>query len=755
MEAQVDKDGKSEVQVTLRRDLGLLEVLMIGIGPNIGSTIFILIGTGTSIAGPAIILAFVLNFFVTLTTAFSYAELASAFPETGGGYLWIKEGLFPPFGFLGGWMSWVGHCIACSVYALGFGTGIVYVFSTYHIDFFGLDLNTIRILSSVLIALLFIYLNYRGVKGAGRSEIIVSIILIGVITTFILFALGAMMTNPDTSKNFADFMPNGALSVLTSMAFTFMVFEGYEVVAQTGEEAKNPEKTVPRAMFLCIAISTFLFIAVAITAIGASGWDAIAGWRENAIIFSAESVIPFFGGGLIAFGVLVGSVAAVNSIVFSVSRVSFAMGRDGNLPSTFGKLHPKNHTPTTALFVSGAIIIAMCIFLPMDSVAAVADILILLLFMLVNMAAISLRYKEPDVKRYFLTPLFPIFPIIGIILKLILAASLFNYEPSAWYMALMVILLGLMLHYFAKGRKEIEQVVVEERIPMSAEELKRFRVLLPIDEHTNETKVDLACLLAAEKNGELMLINVVEIPSAVPISDVNPKLVEERKKMVERYKKQAELNGIKTRAIVTVSHDVVTALVDTAKEEHVNTILVGWKGYTNTQKRILGKKLDLLLRLTPCDVLLLKSDEKFRPERILILSGGLWHVSRATEVAAMIAKKYNSRVTILNVIAEEKYIDVARKYSDRLTDILEKDNIPVVVKEVRPETVIGGVISESIDYDLLVMGSSAVSRVHHSDFGIVQDRIVKSAKCPVLIYKRVATFEDKEEDEAEVIDVSE
>lgn len=755
MAAEANDQKQSEVQVTLRRDLGLLEVLMIGIGPNIGSTIFILIGTGTEIAGPAIILAFILNLFVTICTALSYAELSSAFPETGGGYLWIKEGLFPPFGFLGGWMSWVGHCIACSVYALGFGTGMVWAIDTYNIDVFGLSETAVRIISSVLIALVFIYLNYRGVKGAGRSEIVVSIILIGVITTFILFALFSMMTNPDTSKNFADFLPNGSLSVLTSMAFTFMVFEGYEVVAQTGEEAKNPEKTVPKAMFLCIGISTFLFVAVAITAIGVSGWQNIAVWEDFAIINAADSVVPYLGGGLIAFGIIIGSIAAVNSIVFSVSRVSFAMGRDGNLPSRFGKLHPKNQTPTTALMVSGIIIIAMCIFLPMDQVAAVADILILLLFMLVNAAAISLRYKRPDAKRHFLSPWFPLFPIAGIILKFILAMTLFDYEPSAWYMAIMVILIGLMIHYFAKGRKEIERVVVEERVPLTQEELGKFRVLLPVDEHTNETLIDVGCLMAAEKSGELMLISVVELPTAVPINEVDKKLVDERKKLVEKFKKHAELNGIMTRAIVTVSHDVVTALIDTAKEEDVNTIIVGWKGYTNTQKRTLGKKMDLLLRLTPCDVLLMKSDERFRPEKIMILSGGLWHVSRATEVAAMIAKKYNSRITILNVIAEEKYIDVARKYSDRLTEILEKENVPVVVKEIRPESVVGGIISESIDYDLLIMGSSAVHRVHRSDFGLVQDRIVKSAKCPVLIYKRVATFEDKEEQEPEVVDINE
>ena len=112
-------------------------------------------------------------------------------------------------------------------------------------------------------------------------------------------------------------------------------------------------------------------------------------------------------------------------------------------------------------------------------------------------------------------------------------------------------------------------------------------------------------------------------------------------------------------ALVTVSHDVVTAVIDTAKEESANMIIIGWKGYTHTQKRILGRKMDLILRLTPCDVLFIKSDEKLKPLRILILSGGLWHVSAATEVAAMVAKKQGARVTILNVIVDEKYLERA------------------------------------------------------------------------------------------------
>jgi len=755
MAAEATDQKQSEVQVTLRRDLGLLEVLMIGIGPNIGSTIFILIGTATFIAGPALVLAFVLNFFVTLFTAMAYAELASAFPETGGGYLWIKEGLFPPFGFLGGWMSWVGHCIACSVYAIGFGLGVNILFQAYGIALFGLSQHATSVIFAVLIALVFIYLNYHGVKGAGRSEIFVSIILIGIIGVFVIFSTAYILTHDSFAANMSPFAPNGLLSIATSMGYTFMVFEGYEVVAQTGEEAKDPERTVPKAMFLCIAISCILFVAVAIVAIGSMGALAIGVHGTDAISFTANTTVPWIGGALIAIGVVIGSIAAVNSIVFSASRVSFAMGRDGNLPETFGKLHPKRQTPVAALLLSGVIVIIMIVFLPLERVAAAADILILLLFTLVNIAAIQLRRKRPDVKRHFLMPWFPVIPLIGIATKMFLAVTLFDYDPFAWYLALFIIMLGLGIHYFAKGRKEIELPPIPERIPLTHDELKKFRVMVPIDEHNNEAIVDLGCLTAAEHDGELMLVSVVEVPTTVPINTVDRKIVEERKKMLEKLKAQAESNGIFTRAIVMVSHDVVTALIDTAKEEHVNTILVGWKGFTHTQKRILGKKMDMLLRLTPCDVVLLKTEEKFRPVKLLILSGGLWHVSRATELAVMIAKKYGARVTILNVIAEEKYIDVARKYSDRLTELLEKENVPVVVKEIRPESVVGGIISESIEYDLLIMGSSAVHRVHRSDFGLVQDRIVKSAKCPVLIYKRVATFEDKEEQEPEVVDINE
>ncbi len=764
LETEPDKDA-GEVQVTLRRDLGLLEVLMIGIGPNIGSTIFILIGSAVGIAGPAIILAFVLNLVVTLFTAMAYAELASAFPETGGGYLWVNEGLPRPLGFLGGWMSWVGHCIACAVYAIGFGWGVSAIFGQYNIIFFGLDAVTVAKTFAAIIAVIFIYINYRGVKGAGRSEIIISVFLIGIIVVYVLFAIGYLLNGHVAPDAYSPFIPFGYMSIATSMAFTFMIFEGYEVVAQTGEEAKDPERTVPRAMFLCIGISCALFLVIAIVTLGVLGYNEIAvmsnaGLGQDALVVAARTInVPFLGGALISIGIVIGSIAAVNSVVFSASRVSFAMGRDGNLPLVFGKLHPKNQTPTAALLISGAIIILAAVILPLNQVASMADILILLLFTLVNVAAITLRKKRPDVKRHFITPWFPYIPLAGIGTKLFLAVALFSYEPYAWWLAITVIFIGLLLHYFAKGRVEIERIEAPEQINLSPEQLKRYRVLIPVDDPKATALIELGSIIAQNNGGELLLMTVVEVPTAVPINAVSMKVVEDRKKMLEKLKRLAEIKGVPTRAVVSVSHEVVTAIIDTAKEEQANMIVIGWKGYTHTKKGVLGRKIDEILKQSPCDVITLRAEEKLKPEKILILSGGLWHVSSATKIAAEIAIADSSRITILNAIINEKHMQKARDYAKRLTRIVETEGVPVITQEIHPETIVGGVVAESMDYDLLVMGASAAKSWERFAFGPIQDKIVKNAKCPVMIYKRVVTpatpvqeQRQKEEEEREEIE---
>lgn len=734
-----------DVEVSLSRDLGLAEVLMIGLGPNIGSSIFLLIGIATNIVGPGLLIAFILNFVVTLFTAMSYAELSSGFPETGGGYLWIKEGLFAPLGFLGGWMSWVGHCIACSVYAIGFGKGTVLLMEQASVPLDAVGAGTVEALLTASIAVFFCYINYRGVKGVGRSETLISAFLIGIIVLFIAFCLLFVITDPAAPGAAGlgpELLPFGYLSIATSMGFTFMIFEGYEVVAQTGEEARDPKRTVPRAMFMCIAISAVLFIAVAAVAFGTLGWEATAAGREAALVIAAERAVPLVGGALISAGMMIGSVAAVNSIVFSASRVSYAMGRDGNLPALFGRLHAVKHTPYAAIAASGAIIVVMAVALDIEKVAAVADVMILLLFVLVNIAAINLRCSRPDAERSFLTPFFPLVPVVGVITKLFLAAMLFTLDTLAWYVAIVVIFAGLLIHYFAQAREGAEKIRVHARAPPTAEERKLFRVLVPVDDLGNEGLIDMAAILAARRGGELLLINVIEVPMSLPLSAIARKRVAERRKMLEGLQCHAEMKGVRTRAIVIVSRDVVTSIISTAVSEAADAIMLGWKGYTRTQRRILGRKTDDIIRRTPCDIMVLRSKGRLVPDDILVLAGGGINAVRAAEAAADIAAYEGSRVTILNVVMNERHLIKAGERAVRMRNRIARSKVPTKVKDIIPESYLSGVVAETLEYDLLVMGSSETRPWDPYAFGRVLDFIARKAKCPVLMYKRALPRED-------------
>ncbi len=132
-------DSSGAVETELSRDMGLFDITFIGVGAMVGAGVFALTGFAAGMAGPALTIAFVLNGIVALFTAVSYAELGAAFPEAGGGYLWVKEALVDPNGFFAGWMSWFAHAVACSLYAVTFGVFLtellVYVTTTSEDDF--------------------------------------------------------------------------------------------------------------------------------------------------------------------------------------------------------------------------------------------------------------------------------------------------------------------------------------------------------------------------------------------------------------------------------------------------------------------------------------------------------------------------------------------------------------------------------------------------------------------------------------------
>ncbi|MBN1679987.1 MAG: amino acid permease [Anaerolineae bacterium] len=348
--------------ITLSRDLGFFDITMIGVGAMIGAGIFVLTGVAAREAGPALIFAFLLNGIVTTFTAMAYAELGSAFPEAGGGYLWVKEGLGGTNGFLSGWMSWFAHAVAGSLYGLGFGHFAYELWGMAGAPTLGISEHLWVLGLTTSIIALFTYINYRGASETGTIGNVITITKVIILALFVVFGIIALLKVDSWPDRFTDdFLPNGISGVVIAMGLTFIAFEGYEIIAQSGEEVVDPRRNIPRAIFVAIITVVIIYIAVAFVSIGAiKPPDGIlphiylGEQKETAVVEAAGQFMPA-GKILLLISGLASTMSALNATTYSSSRVSFAMGRDHNLPEIFSRIHPERHTPYLAVIMSGGL----------------------------------------------------------------------------------------------------------------------------------------------------------------------------------------------------------------------------------------------------------------------------------------------------------------------------------------------------------------------------------------------------------------
>ncbi len=339
------------VEVRLSREMRLIDVTMIGVGAMIGAGIFVLTGIAAGVAGPALLLVFLLNGFVALLTAMAYAELGGAVHGAGGGYLWIKQSLPDPSGFLAGWMDWFAHAVACSLYALGFGAYFREVLVVMGIPEIHPPLAPLEIWLAVGACAVFAFINYRGASEAGKAGNVVTIGKIAIIGAFIVAGLWTMAQRTGWQGSFTPFMTSGWGGVFAAMGLTFIAFEGYEIIAQTSEEVEDPKRNVPRAVFLSLLIVIPIYLLVALVAIGAvtppAGMSVtrfLGEEKEVALVAAADQFV--IGGGIVILvGGLLSTLSALNATIYSSSRVAFAMARDASLPQAVARVHPTKGTP--------------------------------------------------------------------------------------------------------------------------------------------------------------------------------------------------------------------------------------------------------------------------------------------------------------------------------------------------------------------------------------------------------------------------
>ncbi len=730
------------VTVTLRRDLGLFDVTMIGVGAMIGTSIFVLIGVTTREVGPAVMLVFVLNALATLFTAGTYAELGSTFPEAGGGYLWAKKGLRHPAAFLSGWMSWFGHTVACSYYGLGFGYAIVALSGYWDFDILGMsDETVVKVFASAAI-LFFLGVNYAGVGATGKTGDMITLVQILIVTFFIAFAViyALDVRGAEILDHFDPILPadKGLTDVFMVMGFTFIAFEGYEIIVQCGEEVKNPKKNIPRAIFLSVLIAAVLYLGVAFACLSNFSADWVGTEGENAVISVSEQVIPYFGAPLVILGCILSAMAALNATVFSSSRVSFAMGRDKSLPRAFGAIHRRRRVPHNAILITGLIMLFMALFFPLEVVVASTSIMFLLLFTLANAASLKLRRRLTKIDIGFKTPLFPLFPVVGIVCSLAIAGYLYLFMPLAWYITAVWVVVGLAFSVFAKPSEEYQSIVERRRVPqkpLPREKIDRYRVFLALGDLGDLRLVETAGILARYFKGEMTVNNVVEVPRAMPLEAISREYVDE---IAQGLKKAVKVtpSTVDVRPVVSVSYYVPGAILDQIKHEAANLLVLGWKGTKRRGRTILGRNLDEVVRRAPCDVAIIKTKRLSKSiEKILVVSGKYFETRKALLLALPLAKEYGASIEILAVITDDRQVELAKGNAERLSRMCTRVNVPHEVRYLRSKSLVSAVQQETQKADLLVMGTGAQTAFERTLFGSAYDRIIRAVDVPVMVLK--------------------
>jgi amino acid transporter len=742
---------QSSTGVSFARDLGLFDATMIGIGAMIGAGIFVLTGIAAGEAGPASLLAFALNGLVTFLTALCYAELASAYPKSGGGYSYIRKAFPGPVGFVSGWMLWFCYIIACALYARGFGSYFWEFIQHYfpgcsQFVFQAMGYHAPVLMMTILVGIVFIGINMRGTALTGNVENVITVAKIVILSIFILYGIRQIFQIPSAAAaNFRPFFPKGFGGVVMAMGLTFIAFEGYDLIATVAEEIKKPEKTIPRATLISLVVTISIYILVLVVCIGAirpdsgTSWEFLGRYQETAIAKAAENFMPFFGIALIIFGGLLSTISALNATILASSRVAFSMSRDKMLPRSLSTIHPHQRTPHIAIAVTGIIMLVMAVLFPIHVIGSAASVMFLLTFTLVDLSLIALRRKFPELKGGFKVPLYPFTPIAAIILNLFLAVGQFNFDPRAWYIAAVWVIAGLFVYfmYFEKiTAAEMPQVLAVRQ--KKNESSYRYRILLPLYNPDNVIPLmKLAIPLARAHKGEIIVLGVVDIPINLPPHE-GMRWVHHKTPLLRKAVRFGREQGIETRSAIRIAHRVYDGIIQTAVAEKVSLVLMGWKGYTTTRDRIFGEVTDKTVRLVPCDLITVKLNAARPFQRVLIPTAGGPHAVLAAEFVKIYQEVYGWQVHYCYVVppdASEYQYESARHWirkTIRTTELNGKIEIRLLEGKRVAETL----VKAAKKYDLVVLGASKEGIFSSVLFGEIPEKVARYSQPPVMIVKQ-------------------
>ena len=435
----------------LKRTMGRSALLFFSVGSIIGSGIFVILGVAIPKAGPAVLLSFLLAAVAALFSALSYAELASAVPASGSSYSYAYVTLGEIVAWAVGWMLMLEYGVAVAAVSVGWGEYLNEFLGTFGITIPSAIASPpgeggVFNVPALIVVAACTFLLVRGASESARWNTIMVMLKIAILVFFCVVAFTAFDGN-----NLEPFLPLGLLGVTAAAGQVFFSYIGFDAASTAGEEAKNPKKDLPIAIIGSLAVVTALYLLVTLAALGAQDWKLDTTSSSEAVLSSIANTAlgATWPGALIALGAIISIFSVVLVTLYGQTRILFAMGRDGLLPKAFTRVNPRTQTPVANTIIVGVLVAIPASLVSLGQLAEATSIGTLGAFAVVNIGVIVLRRRRPDLPRGFTTPLFPLMPILGLILIAVIVLSL---QPITWLVFAIWMIIGFIV-YFAYSRR--------------------------------------------------------------------------------------------------------------------------------------------------------------------------------------------------------------------------------------------------------------------------------------------------------------
>ena len=731
-------------QGAIERSIGLAGATGVGIGAIVGGGILALAGVAYATTGPATLLVFAANGVIAVLTALSFAEMSTAFPQSGGTYTFAKNVLSVRAAFAFGWVGWFASIVAGVLYAMGFASYAAIALQECARLLFGVAPEWL--LGQAMVATLAIcataYYTFGLIRTSGGGDNWINFAKMAVFAVLIgggLWALtGRSLGAIHTSLT--PFLTHGTAGFFKAMGYTFIALQGFDLIAAVAGEVRTPERTLPRAMLLSLAaaLGVYLPLLFVIATVGVPPGQTIGGLSANhpevVVALAARQFLGETGFWLVLIAAILSMLSALQANLLAASRVALTMAQDRTLPAPIGEVHIRHKTPITAICVSALTMATLLMVVPdVAAAGAAASLIFLISFAMTHWTSILARTRRRT-PAPFHTPLFPLIPVTGGLCCAGLALFQAISVPTAGLISAVWLGLGGLLYWALLARRAR---VVDASAEALDPQLLQMRgrsplVLVPVANPQNASAmVAVAHALAPPGVGRVLLLSVIAEQGWR--EKESPHSLHDTQTVLREAVTASFAAGMAPEALMTIAPQPWPEIVRVSRMHRCESLLLGLSDVNSAH-------LEELISSVACDVVVLHAPPGWHLKnvhRVLVPTRSLGaHDKFRARLLGSLCRTGKREVTFLQVLPEHASDFQCDRAQRRLTQYANEE-VPtradaLVMRHNKP---LEAITDMANNYDLTVLGLERIDK-NRRQFGQLAPALAQNITCATIMISR-------------------